>query len=183
MKPIWPWLFPLLVLGLAIYIAIRNYPWWQDEFEKWFISVTVTFFVLFAMFGACGLGVGVSSVIGKMAEWKWEKNWTQEMVSMRNADGIHGEVAGGVFMISGFVDSVQVYHYYTRNENGSFAPHSWRANGYTSVFEGEKFDGRVQQWVQVFVHPRMEWFGYPEGDVAMQFFIPKGSLQQKFELK
>lgn len=188
MKPIWQWLFPLCVFGLAIYIAWSNYPWWhKPEFgwqgDKWFgwIAGTVATLILCAI--ASGLGDGLASIIGEHCDQIWQRCGRDQMVSMRSADGVHGSFAGGIFMMSGTVDSAQIYYYYATKPDGSFKPKKWRPDGDTSIFEEDRTDGEVIQFDSAFANPKRAWIADTNDRVRMDFHIPKGSIRQQFKLE
>jgi hypothetical protein len=187
MKPIWFPLFISIPILLALYVAKRNWPWWSGGSDKYFdmiMPVVMACLVLIVCeMLMVGAAFGVSSVIQDHTVKVWHLHWTGKMVSMRNADGVHGEIAGGVFMIAGRIDSVQVYHYYTLKNDGSFQPHQWKANSDTSIFEEEREGGEVQQFDIHLKNEWMNWFTYPDDRLRMDFHIPKGSLKQSFSLQ
>lgn len=188
MKPIWYPLFLFFVLSLAAYVTYRNWGWWRedgktDQFLLWLplvISCIVTALV-------CGLSLlaahGVASFIGSKSDQEWEQCWRADMVSLRQADGIQGSIAGGVFMIVGRVDSKQIYHYYTKGRDGAFHPDHWTADNFTRIFEEDRKDGTVVQFKERFRHRWLEWIAETDGDYQMDFHIPKGSLRRDFTLE
>lgn len=181
-------LFCLSVVALALYIAYANYPWWHaggydPQFDKWFPLGWGIFLTVVAAGGAFGLGCGAAAIVGGNSKQIWNECWRAPMVAMRSSDGIHGTVAGGVFMISGQIDSAQVYYYYTLKRDGSFQPHKWRPDNDTSIFEEDRKDGEVVQCDSAFKKPWVDWFGFPNDRLRMDFHIPRGSLRQGFELK
>lgn len=185
MKPILPLLFGTLVLMAAIRITWLNYPWWDhgDQAEKWFGVFLGTMATVIAGALSVGLGIALSSWIGSQSEQVWHRCWTGTMVSIRSADGIEGKLHGGVFLMSGHVNSAQIYYYYTRASDGAFKPHKWKADNDTSVYEEDRKDGAVVQYDLQFKRTWIEWFGVTDDRLAMEFHIPKGSLKQEFSLE
>jgi hypothetical protein len=187
MKPIWYPLFVVAVLSLAVLIAVRSWPWGNESYDTgldfWLPLVFGAFITCICVGGACGAAYGVSAWIGGDADTVWQKGWGAKMVSMRSADGEHGSIVGGIFMISGYLDQSQTYFYYTLNSDSSLQPGKWRPDGDTSIFQEQRDDGYVQQYTLAFARPWVSWFGTPDGRVKMEFHIPAGSLKQQFKLQ
>jgi hypothetical protein len=189
MKPIWHPLFTVIVLGLMLYVAWRNYPWWNEnscdsgQVEKYTTPVIACLITLLAWGAAMGIACAIDSVIADHSEQEWGECWKANMVSLRGADGISGSISGGIFMLSGHVGSEQFYHYYTVADDGSFKPHKWKAGSTTRVYEEDRKDGQVVQWDKHFKRTWISWFAEPSDSVAMDFHIPKGSLKQNFSLE
>jgi hypothetical protein len=183
MKPIQYWLFPVIVVCLGIYVAYRNYPWWGDGEDQWFGWIMGAVVTGGAALVSILLATGVDSLVSGHVGWEWRKCWEAEMVSLRSADGVQGAVVGGVFILTGVVDSRQVYFYYTKNADGSFGPHRWTPDNLTRIYEEDRKDGQVIQWDKHFQSEWAYWFATPEESVAMDFHIPKGSIKQGYALQ
>lgn len=198
MKPIWPFLFIGVVFVLWLTVWYFGFPSWlsmwapvTDEYDNRAIDivfacfialVSVAALVLFS-FGGGGLGYGLASIIGDGVSQKWKQSWKGDMVSMRNADGETGSVVGGLFMIAGSIDQSSVYFYYTKTSDGGFRQQSWKPDGNTTIYEQDRKDGQAVQYKRVFENPKYYWIAEPDDDVAMSFFVPKGSVQKQFKLK
>lgn len=191
MKPIE---YPILIslpIALAFYVLYRNWGWWSeagsDNVEFWFQVVVFPIAGAFFCFLLCILMLGVSSLIDSTvashAAQFWSQNWTGKMVSMRSSDGVEGSISGGFFMIQGRIGSEIVYTYYTLNEDGSFQPGKWNADQDTSIYEEDRKDGSVVQYVEKFANSKLNWISTPDVRLRMEFHIPKGSLQQNFTIK
>lgn len=180
MKPIFPWLFPVLVAGLAIYIAIRTLDYRsQDRFDFWFPLGFGTFITAFVCVVACGLGCWLSNFVGRHCDQVWIKGWTAKMINMRSADGIEGRIAGGIFLTVGYVQSNQTYYYYTEVSPSAFQAHHWTPDSNTTIFEEDRQDGQVQQWSAALKHSSANWFAFAGDEVRVDFHIPKGSIARE----
>ena len=84
-------------------------------------------------------------------------------------------------MVHGTIGTSQVYTFYTE-EGTAFKPHTWKPNSDTYIFEEDRTDGKVIQSECRFAKPWVVWFGNPWERYKMDFYIPKGSLKQKFTL-
>lgn len=186
MKPIWYPLFAVCILGLAGYVFYRNWGWWRpdnDQVEKWLGLLFGCLLTAGAFAGAMGAAYGVSSFITNHSEQEWRVCWKAEMVSLRGSDGVAGSISGGIFMLSGHIGSAQFYNYYTNGNDNVFHPHKWKADSRTRIFEGDRKDGEVIEWDQHFKKDWLLWFADPDDGLAMDFYIPKGSLRQSFSLE
>lgn len=184
-RPIWPWLFPLIALCFAVYCFWRNWGWWRpghDAVEMFAPAALGSVLTAVICVLAVLLGWGLSSLIGQHSTQSWEENWSGKMVAMRNADGITGSVKGGLFILSGSVDSNQVYHYYYTS-GSAFKPDSWTVDRDTYVYEEDRTDGEIVQSHRVFVRRWLGWIAEPEERHRMDFHIPKGSLKQSFAIE
>lgn len=190
MKPIWYWLFPLCIIALALYVCHRNWPWWNeddrleiDRPDMWAGFAIGTLLTV----GLCILSLlgayGLSSFISDHTTQVWHQDWKAPMVSLRSADGEQGKITGGIFILSGYINAQQTYFYYTKREDGSFAPHRWVPDSNTSIFEGKREDGEVVQFDCVFKHSWLSWFADPWDQLKMNFYIPIGSVRQGFSVQ
>lgn len=186
--PIWGPLFGGAVIVLAIYVCVQNYPWWKageygasaDKWLGWGFGGLVTAF-LFA--GAFGLGCWISSIIGHdlPQDWSLRGKWT--LVAMRNSDSVAGRISGGIFLMSGYIGSQQVYNYYTLNRDGSFKPGKWETDSNTAVYEEDRTDGLLVVYDPKFKKPWMGWIGDTVSATRGEFHIPKGSLKKAFTIE
>lgn len=189
LPPIWYVLFPILVVALAGYLMYRNWPWWPpvgkyDHYEIMIFPMVlggiVTAVVIFAAFGAAAV---LSSVIGSHLDEVWILRGKLPMVSMRSGDGLNGGATGGLFVMSAWVNSSQVYSYYTLHKDGSFHPNQWTTDADTAVYEEDRTDGELVIYDPVFKHPWMSWLGDNRTATRGEFHIPKGSIRKEFSLK
>lgn len=188
LKPIWPVLFVAIPLAVAIYLVVHYWGWWRNgdlgfAAEFWFPVVIGAIATVLACGICAALGCGLSDLIGEHMKQRWHSCWSGEMVSMRNSDQVSGSLTGGIFMISGSIGGDQTYFYYTLNKDGSYAPHKWRPDSDTSIYEEDRKDGEVQQFDMEFVSPLAYWIATPSDRLAMDFHVPKGSIKQEFSLK
>jgi hypothetical protein len=183
MKPIWYPLFTLIVVGLALYVAWHSYPWWSEEFEKWFGLVAGLMVTVIVWLASMGAASGLAALIADHSDQIWHVYWRGTMVSLRGSDGVSGSTHGSIFMLSGQIGSEQYYHYYTVGEDGSFVPGKWRAGSGTRVYEEDRKDGEAIRWDTRFKHEWVMWLADRPDDWRMDFHIPKGSLKQNFSLE
>lgn len=183
-QPIWPWIFPLLVISLGLYLAFRNLHWRDDDrIEFWFPLVLGGLATVFIAGISCAIGYGLADTIGSHSEQIWHSCWSGNMVSLRNSDGVSGHISGGLFMLVGGIESRQVYHYYTLKSDGSFQPQHWTPDSDTSVFEEDRKDGQVVQFDEQFKRGWVNWVATPGDRLRMDFHIPKGTLRKNFSLE
>lgn len=189
MKPIWMPIAALIWLGTAAFVGYYNWGWWRQPPIGFLPSLLFGIFfggLILGCFGAV-LGLtacGISDLIGRRAETIWRECWRANIASMRNADGIHGSISGGIFMVSGHVDSHEIYYYYTTDGPDRYKPHSWRPDQYTTVIEEDRRNnGEVVQFEIAFANESSYWFGFPDNKLRMDFHIPKGSLVHQYSIK
>ena len=181
-KPIWFWLFSLVIVCFAAYVAWRNYPWWGDSTDKWLGWIMGGFITCTIAGLSMPVGFWFADYLGAHSSQVWEENWRGKMVSMRNADGVKGSISGGLFILSGQVESSQVYHYYYQSGT-AFKPDSWTVDPDTFVYEEERTDGEIVQSRRVFKRRWLAWIAEPSDRHRMDFHIPKGALKQSFSLQ
>lgn len=188
---LWVILFACAPPMLGMYVAYANHwKWGYDRSDFWLLLAAGVVITAMLTLAAGAAGFGVSSIVGDyLVTGKYRQYWTNEpiwkgqMVSMRSSDGVQGSVAGGIFMISGRIDSSQVYYYYTRNQNGSFKPQKWHPDSDTAIYEEDRKDGEVLQFATEFRPEWLEWIGTKQNRLRMDFHVPKGSIHQEFDLK
>lgn len=187
MKPIWIPLFVLIVVAIDMFVIYHNWGWWRGILGFWAELLSGLFFFavanLFMFMAAFGAGYGLSRLIAADKPLIWRPGWHAKLASLRNADGVHGQISGGMFLISGFIDSAEVYYYYTDEGGEAYKPHSWRPNRDTTVYEEDREDAECFQFTTAFRDDWLYWIAIPDDRVRMDFRIPRGSLVRNYALK
>lgn len=185
---IWPTLPALLAPFFGVFLIWFNWGWWRDgALGFWEDLLFPLFFGIFfyAVFiGALSLaGFGLGRLIGDNCDQVWAENWRGRLVSLRSADGIQGSIGGGIFLVSGYIESRQVYYYYTDDGPNRYKPHRWFPDENTTIIEEDRVDGEVIQYEVAFKNKAIEWFGIAPDRYRMDFHIPRGSLKQQFSVE
>lgn len=187
---IWSFIFIGCILAIDVTVVVHAWGWWRNEqgFDFWFVLVMP--FILgglinvLALGGGYGLGYLIGTFIGRHSDQVWQQYWHANLASLRNSDGIKGEIHGGAFLLSGRIGSEEVYYYYTNEGDSHYKPHKWFADSNTTVIEEDRTDAEVYQYDAHF--KAGEWlnlFAIARTDIRMDFHIPKGSLVQQYSLK
>jgi len=187
---IWPFLFGSWPSIIALYCIYRMWPWWSSQSwgerqaEIWlpvFLGVLITGL---STLGTAALGCWLADCIGSRCSQIWKICWRAKLATLRSSDGTEGKIRGGIFLVSGYMQSRQVYYYYTTAGDSSYKPHKWFPDEWTTIYEEDRQDGEVQQFDCHFKRGDwLFWFATPADDYRMDFHIPRGSIQQQFKLE
>lgn len=106
--------------------------------------------------------------------------WTQQLVSLRSADG----ASGSFFLGSGRIDSELYYTWYERLRDGAIVSHRMVARGDVLVYEQDRIDAQLSGWHRHFTHAWVRWFALDmdEDIYVYTFYVPNGTVRQGFSL-
>lgn len=191
---IWTFMGVSIPVSLYIFIWVKAWSSWVDAFwvgNSVFLAeisdrIFGCFFALASVFilglfvaGGFNLGYWIGQSIGSTCSQVWVKEGRTQMVSLRGADGISGRL----FMYSGFIDQTSTYFYYTQTSDGGFQQQKHRPDSNTYVYEEDRTDGEMAWFSDQFENRSLRFIAIPGDETRVEFHIPKGSIQKKFELQ
>jgi hypothetical protein len=171
------WTIPALV---GVFFVFKGVLFGDMRPSDGFEWILFTFFsCLFSLLpiGAC---VGGAALCGLMFDTHPVLESTDNLVAIRDKDG----VTGHFFLGSGMIESEQYYFYYRTNSDGSVTPDKVRAGQGVRVYEEDRSDAKLESYRWETTNSGAWLIALPvnDGGWSFKFYVPKGTVRTGYTM-
>lgn len=172
-----------IVIGFGVYGAAKvepgyyNKPDRVDGFMAWFVGALMIVGCLYLL---------SQTFLGMLNVTSTQVTYTQKLVSLNDGKGLEGQIYGGVFMTTGYVNDTQHFAYYREVAPGQYALDKRDARQSTILTDATAETARVDITDTVY-DCKTTWystwcFANPAEFTHADFHVPANSIKESFEL-
>lgn len=179
------WLILCCIVAILITLHLiedaRDRYWYRHNFGY-----------LWRVFWLIPLGVGAylaSAFIGLLSgiffEYQdWQPYSETPLAVVYDSQGISGGVSGGLFVVSGYVNSELVFNVYEKTGDNEYRPKSYKGSECLIREEDRKDAKIVQFYRELGTEKQRYWWtlGVPGQYSARYIYVPKGTVRTGFSL-
>lgn len=156
---------------------------WPHDPIMWifFVGMSLVFLFLNIMLVA-GFARFVGHVLSQGTIWRYKLQYTEELVAIRDKDGVSGSMHGGLFLFSGYIQNTPYYQFYRRESDGSLVPDKVDCSNNVKIFEEDRPDAKLVVYGNEC--PGWYWiFGFmDDGEWKYEFHVPKGTVRLGYSM-